>query len=58
LTVWRRLVPCVTAAFIGQLDNGNVQDQNGDGLACFRVDKGQTGKNGGISYTWMDNTNP
>lgn len=41
------------------VDNGNVQDQNGDGLACFKVNKGQTEKNGGFpTYTWKDNTNP
>jgi hypothetical protein len=47
-----------TEIFIDQLDNGNVADQNGDGLACFRVNQGQTDKHGGIpSYTWKDNTN-
>lgn len=45
--------------FIDALDNGNVADQNGDGLACFRVNKGQTDKHDGIpSFTWKDNTNP
>ena len=47
-----------TAVYIGALDNGNVQDQNGDGLACYRVNAGQTDKNGPPSYTWKDNTNP
>ncbi|MGH4002612.1 MAG: hypothetical protein ACRDSO_00660 [Pseudonocardiaceae bacterium] len=47
-----------TGAFIDELDNGNIADQNGDGLACFRVNKGQTNKNGGVSFTWKDNTNP
>lgn len=48
-----------TGIFIDQLDNGNVQDQNGDGLACFKVNKGQTDKHNGIpSFTWKDNTNP
>lgn len=51
--------PVTTAIFIDQLDNGNVADQNGDGLACFRVNKGQTDKHDGIpSFTWKDNTNP
>lgn len=45
--------------FIDDLDNGNVADQNADGLACYRVNKGQTDKHDGIpSYTWKDNTNP
>lgn len=40
------------------LDNGSVKDQNGDGLACFKVNAGQTEKHGGIpSFTWKDNTN-
>jgi hypothetical protein len=48
-----------TGIFIDELDNGNIADQNGDGLACFRVNKGQTDKNGGVgSFTWKDNTNP
>ena len=47
-----------TLAFIDELDNGNVADQNGDGLACFRVNKGQSAKHGFESWTWKDNTNP
>lgn len=48
-----------TAIVIDPLDNGNFADQNGDGLACFKVNKGQTAKHDGIpSYTWKDNTNP
>lgn len=48
-----------TGIFIDQLDNGNVKDQNGDGLACFKVNQGQTEKHGGVpSFTWKDNTNP
>lgn len=43
---------------IDALDNGNYADQNGDGLACFKVNKGQTAKNGPDSFTWKDNTNP
>lgn len=47
-----------TAIFIDALDNGNVADQNGDGLACFKVNPGQTKKHDGVpSYTWKDNTN-
>ena len=47
-----------TGIVIDALDNGNFADQNGDGLACFRVNKGQTAKNGPASFTWKDNTNP
>jgi hypothetical protein len=48
-----------TFVFIDALDNGNIADQNGDGLACFRVNKGQSDKHGGASsFTWKDNTNP
>lgn len=47
-----------TGIFIDQLDNGNAADQNGDGLACFKVNKGQTDKHDGVaSFTWKDNTN-
>lgn len=50
--------PISTAVFIDQLDNGNAADQNGDGLACAKVNKGQTDKHDGIgSWTWKDNTN-
>ncbi len=48
-----------TFIFIDELDNGNNADQNGDGLACYRVNKGQTAKHDGVpSFTWKDNTNP
>ncbi len=43
---------------IDELDNGNFHDQNGDGLVCVKVNKGQTEKNGNISFTVKDNTNP
>jgi hypothetical protein len=47
-----------TAIVIDALDNGNFADQNGDGLACFKVNKGQTAKHDGVaSFTWKDNTN-
>lgn len=47
-----------TGIVIDALDNGNSADQNGDGLACFRVNKGQTDKHAGVaSFTWKDNTN-
>ena len=38
------------------MDNGNVHDQNGDGWACFRENKGQSAKNQYPSYTWKGNT--
>ena len=45
--------------FIDEVDNGSAADQNGDGLACWRVNKCQTAKHGpGSSFTWKDNTNP
>lgn len=48
-----------TTFAIDALDNGSVKDQNGDGLACFKVNAGQTEKHDGIpSFTWKDNTNP
>jgi len=47
-----------TSFAIDALDNGNVQDQNGDGLACFKVNKGQSDKHQALSFTWKDNTNP
>jgi hypothetical protein len=47
-----------TLAVIPDLDNGNYADQNGDGLACFKVNKGQTDKFGIGAFTWKDNTNP
>lgn len=47
------------SAVIDQVDNGNFKDQNGDGLGCFKINKGQTEKYGGFpSFTWKDNTNP
>lgn len=47
-----------TGFAIDALDNGNVADQNGDGLACFKVNQGQTKKHDGVlSFTWKDNTN-
>lgn len=46
-----------TGVAIDALDNGNFADQNGDGKACFKVNKGQTDKNGVASFTWKDNTN-
>jgi hypothetical protein len=48
----------MTSEFVGRLDNGNIKDQNGDGWACFRVNKGQSQTNQGTSFTWKDNTNP
>ena len=39
------------------LDNGNFKDNNGDGLACHKVNKGQSGKHDSESWTWKDNTN-
>jgi hypothetical protein len=42
---------------IPALDNGNFGDQNGDGLACHKVNLGQSGKHGEESWTWKDNTN-
>jgi len=47
-----------TRFIIDELDNGNFHDQNGDGLVCVKVNKGQTEKNGNISFTVKDNTNP
>lgn len=47
-----------TGFAIDALDNGSVKDQNGDGLACFKVNAGQTEKHGGVpSFTWKDNVN-
>jgi hypothetical protein len=46
-----------TGFAIDSLDNGSVQDQNGDGLACFKVNKGQSDKHQALSFTWKDNTN-
>jgi heme A synthase len=47
-----------TGFAIDSLDNGSVQDQNGDGLACFKVNAGQTKKHDEVSsFTWKDNTN-
>ena len=44
---------------IDAVDNGNFEDQNGDGWACYRINKGQTAKHDGFpSFTWKDNTNP
>jgi hypothetical protein len=40
------------------IDVGNFHDQNGDGLVCYRVNKGQSQKNGFESWTVKDNTNP
>ncbi len=40
------------------IDVGNFHDQNGDGLVCFRVNKGQSEKNDFESWTVKDNTNP
>jgi len=41
------------------VDNGNFADQNSDGFACYRINKGQTDKHdvGFASFTWKDNTN-
>lgn len=51
--------PVSTLVVIDAVDNGNFADQNGDGLACFKVNAGQTKKHDGFpSYTWKDNTNP
>ena len=36
--------------------DGNYADQNGDGLICVKVNKGQTAKQG-LSFTAKDNTN-
>jgi hypothetical protein len=48
-----------TGIAIDSLDNGNFADQNGDGLAYFKVNDGQTKKHNGVaSFTWKDNTNP
>lgn len=47
-----------TSFAIDALDNGSVKDQNDDGLACFKVNKGQTEKHNALSFTWKDNTNP
>jgi hypothetical protein len=42
---------------IDNLDNGNFADQNGDSLACFKVNDGQTKRHNGVaSFTWKDNT--
>ena len=46
---------------IEDIDNGNFHDQNGDGLVCANVNKGQSKKLGGesgVSWTVKDNTNP
>lgn len=51
-----QLAPVAVA--IDAVDNGQFADNNGDGLACFRVNKGQTDKHDGFpSFTWKDNTN-
>jgi hypothetical protein len=39
------------------VDNGDFSDNNGDGLACHKVNKGQSGKHDFESWTWKDNTN-
>ena len=39
------------------VDNGNFKDSNGDGLACHKVNEGQSGKHNFESWTWKDNTN-
>ena len=43
------------------LDTGNFGDQNGDGLGCHKVNKGQTAVHvhdvGFDLWTWKDNTN-
>ena len=44
-------------AVVESVDNGNYADQNGDGLSCFRFNKGQSAKNNFASFTWKDNTN-
>jgi heme A synthase len=46
-----------TGFAIDALDNGSVQDQNGDGLACFKVNKGQSDQHQALSFTWKDNVN-
>jgi hypothetical protein len=51
------LVPLVFTLPDG-IDVGNFHDQNGDGLVCFRVNKGQSEKNDFPSWTVKDNTNP
>jgi len=47
------------AAAYDPVDNGTFADQNGDGLACYRINKGQRDKYdvGFASFTWKDNTN-
>lgn len=47
-----------TSSVIPEFDNGNYADQNGDGYACFRINRGHTVLNNVPSYTWKDNTNP
>lgn len=47
-----------SSAVIPEVDNGNQKDQNGDGLVCARVNKGQSEKNAFPSWTVKDNTNP
>ena len=42
---------------IPELDNGNFNDNNGDGMACHKVNQGQSGKHDSESWTWKDNTN-
>lgn len=45
-----------TFMVIESIDNGNWSDQNGDGLACFRVSLGGYKHDSG--WVWKDNTNP
>ena len=45
------------SAAIPAIDNGNYSDNNGDGLGCFRVNKGQSDKYHVSAWTWKDNTN-
>lgn len=43
----------------GPLDIGNFKDQNGDGWACYRLDKQKHVTDGGAyGWVWKDNTNP
>lgn len=44
------------SAALPAVDTGNWDDQNGDGLACARVNKGQSAKNAFESWTWKDNS--
>ena len=44
-----------TGIVIDELDNGNFADKNGNGVACFKVNAGQTKKHDDVpSFTWKD----